>query len=135
MTKPSCVQRELASFDVFWDADSAIPIGAMLKKIPTEEDWKARLKQFEESVNASGYPYPIYQNIDGLRARLVQIRDNFIWAPGRVLVELPDRVETIAEIGVIHKALSQRIARWTGKFSRSRRILCCPHRISRGCGN
>ena len=71
-----------------------------------EKDWKVRQEQFEESVNAAGYPYPIYQNVDELRARLVQIRNNFIWAPGHVLVELPDRVETDAEIGVIHQALS-----------------------------
>ena len=75
-----------------------------------EKDWKVRQEQFEESVNAAGYPYPIYQNVDELRARLVQIRDNFIWAPGHVLVELPDRVETAAEIGVIHQALSKRIS-------------------------
>ena len=110
LTTGPIVREISASFDMFWNSDWAIPIGAMLKETPTEQDWNAKLKQFEESVSAAGYPYPIYQNMDELRARLVQIRDNFIWASGHVLVELPDRVETIAEIGVIHQALSQRIS-------------------------
>jgi putative cardiolipin synthase len=64
----------------------------------------------EENISASGYPYPITENVDDLRTRLVQIRDKFIWAPGHVLVEYPSRVKTGAEIGVIHHALSQRVS-------------------------
>ena len=120
---------------MFWNSDWAIPVGATVKETATEKDWKAKLKQFEESVSASGYPYPIYQNVDELRARLVQIRNNFIWAPGHVLVELPDRVETDVEIGVIHNALSQRLSEVEREVLVSRHILCCPKRISRGCGN
>ena len=102
LTTGPIVREISASFDLFWNSDWAIPVGATVKEPLAEKDWKARQEQFEESVNASGYPYPIYQNVDELRARLVQIRDNFIWAPGHVLVELPDRVETDVEIGVIH---------------------------------
>ena len=110
LTTGPIVREISASFDLFWNSDWAIPVGAMVKELPTEKDWKARLKQVEESIRATGYPYPIYENMDELRARLVQIRDNFIWAPGHVLVELPDRVETDVEIGVIHNALSQRVS-------------------------
>ena len=110
LTTGPIVREISASFDLFWNSDWAIPVGAMVKEPLAEKDWKARQEQFEESVNAAGYPYPIYQNVDELRARLVQIRDNFIWAPGHVLVELPDRVETDVEIGVIHNALSKRLS-------------------------
>ena len=110
LTTGPIVREISASFDLFWNSDWAIPVGAMMKEPLAEKDWKVRQEQFEESVNAAGYPYPIYQNVDELRARLVQIRDNFIWAPGHVLVELPDRVETDAEIGVIHQALSKRLS-------------------------
>ncbi len=99
-----------ASFDMFWNSEWAIPAGAMVKEPSTETDWKAKLKRLEESVSATDYPYPIYQNLDELHARLVQIRDNFIWARGSVLVEDPSRVAADAEIGVIHKALSQRMS-------------------------
>jgi cardiolipin synthase C len=109
LTAGPIVREISASFDMFWNSDWAIPVGATVKELPTEKDWKAMLKRFEENVSAAGYPYPIYQNLDELRARLVQIRDNFIWAPGSVLVEYPSRVATGAEIGVIHNALSQRV--------------------------
>ena len=80
LTTGPIVQEISASFDLFWNSDWSIPVGATVKEPPTEQDWKAKQKQFEESVNATDYPYPIYQNLDELRARLVQIRDNFIWA-------------------------------------------------------
>jgi hypothetical protein len=65
---------------MFWNSDWAIPVGATVKELPTEKDWKAMLKRLEDNISATGYPYPIYQNLDELRTRLVQIRDNFIWA-------------------------------------------------------
>ena len=105
------VVREIsASFDLFWNSDSAIPVGAVVRKPPSEEEHEAFTKQLEERISASGYPYPIYENVDELRARLVQIRDNFIWGPGHVLVELPSRVNTPVDTGVISKGLSQRVS-------------------------
>ena len=105
------IVRELSSsFDLFWNSDFAIPVGATVKELPSEKDWQAMLKQLEANVSAVGYPYPIYQNVGDLRARLVQVRDNFTWAPGHVFVEYPSRVKTGAEMGVIHKALSQRVS-------------------------
>ena len=110
LTSGPIVREISASFDMFWNSDWAIPVGATVKELPTEKDWKAMLKQLEDNISATGYPYPIYQNLDELRTRLVQIRDNFVWAPGSVLVEHPSRVATDAEIGVIHKALSLRLS-------------------------
>src|SRR5262245_49121663 len=58
------IVRELsASFDTFWNSDWAIPVGAT-EELPTEKDWKAMLKRFEENVSTAGYPYPIYQSLD-----------------------------------------------------------------------
>ena len=54
---------------------------------------------------------PIYQNIDATTRAAGPDSGQFHLGTGPdVLVEVPDRVETIAEIGVIHKALSQRIS-------------------------
>jgi putative cardiolipin synthase len=110
LTSGPIIREISASFDMFWNSDWAIPVGATVKELPSEKDWKAMLKRLEVNISATGYPYPIYQNLDELRTRLVQIRDNFIWAPGTVLVEHPSRVVTDAEIGVIHKALSLRLS-------------------------
>ena len=110
LTSGPIVREISASFDMFWNSDWAIPVGATVKELPTEKDWKAMLKRLEDNISATGYPYPIYQNLDELRTRLVQIRDNFIWSPGSVLIEHPSRVATDAEIGVIHNALSLRLS-------------------------
>ena len=44
-----------------------------------------------------------------LRARLVEIRDAFIWAPGRVLADDPARVGADDDANVITEAILQRI--------------------------
>jgi putative cardiolipin synthase len=96
-----------ASFDMFWNSEWALPVAAVVKDLATEKDLQALRKRLEEKLSATGYPYPIDERLDGLRARLVQIRDNFIWAPGKVIVENPSRVDTIAA-NVIAAALRQR---------------------------
>ncbi len=98
-----------ASFDMFWNSEWALPVAAVVEKRATEqdlEDWRKRLK---EKLAATAYPYPIDEHLAGLRDRLVQIRDNFIWAPGKVFVEQPSRVDANAD-NVIASAL-----RATGK--------------------
>jgi len=47
------------------------------------------------------------ERIADLRARLAQVRDGFVWAPGRVLVERPSKVSDNTE-SVIATALGQR---------------------------
>jgi len=110
LTAGPIVREASASFDMFWNSAWAIPVGAMVNDITTEKDLDAARKGLEERIAAAGYPYPMYQSVDEVRARLVQIRDNFTWASGNVLVENPSRVDTAVGIGVIHKALSQRVS-------------------------
>jgi len=109
MTGP--IVRELsASFDRFWNSEWAIPVGAVVEKRATERDFLALKKRLTEKIAAAGYPYPVDERIADLRARLVEIKDAFIWAPGRVLVEDPARVSTDDGGQVIREALLQRIA-------------------------
>ena len=89
------IVRELsASFDLFWNSEWAIPAGAVVAEQATEQDFLAGKERLAAKIAAAGYPYPIDEHLDGLRSRLVQIRDEFIWAPGRVLAEDPARVST-----------------------------------------
>jgi putative cardiolipin synthase len=105
------IVRDLsAAFDTFWNSDWAIPVGAVVKQLPTEKDLNAARKALVEKIAAAGDPYPTHQNVSGDRARLVEIRDGFIWAPGAVLVEKPSRVESETGTGVIHTALSRRVS-------------------------
>jgi len=109
MTGP--VVNELsAACDLFWNSEWVVPAGAVVKEQESEEQLRAAMKRFEQQGTATGYPYPIYENVADLRARLVQIRDRFIWAPGRVFVEDPARVDTADAPQVIATALRQRVS-------------------------
>jgi putative cardiolipin synthase len=89
------IVRELsATFDLFWNSEWAIPAGAVVAEQATEQDFLAGKERLAAEIAAAGYPYPINEHLDGLRSRLVQIRDEFIWAPGRVLAEDPARAST-----------------------------------------
>ena len=97
------------SFDMFWNSEWALPVAAVVEERATEQDLRDLRKRLQEKLTATGYPYPIDEKLAGLRDRLVQIRDNFIWAPGKVLVENPSRVHTNAD-NVIASALRQRVS-------------------------
>ena len=99
-----------AAFDLFWNSEWAVPVGAVVKEQASEEQLRAAMKRLEQKVAGTGYPYPIYENVADLRGRLVQVRDRFIWAPGRVFVEDPARVNTADAPQVIATALRQRLS-------------------------
>jgi len=53
------IVRELsASFDMFWNSDWAIPVGATVKELPTEKDWQAMQKRLEENISAPATRIP-----------------------------------------------------------------------------
>jgi cardiolipin synthase C len=104
------VVREIsASFDLFWNSAWAVPAAAVVNGLPGENDLAAARKALEEKIAAAGAPYPVYRNTDEVRARLAEMRDQFVWAPGRVFVESPSRVGAAVARGVIHEALSERV--------------------------
>src|SRR5580765_1447832 len=109
MSAGPIVNEISASFDLFWNSEWALPVAAVVKDLATEKDLQDLRKRLQEKLAATGYPYPIDEHLAGLRDRLVQIRDNFIWAPGKVLVENPSRVDANAD-NIIASALRQRIS-------------------------
>jgi cardiolipin synthase C len=111
LTAGPVVREVSASFDLFWNSAAAVPAGAVVKKSPSEDDLAAARKGLEEKIAAAGTPYPVYQNLDQVRARLAELRDQFVWAPGHVFVEQPSRVETPVASGVIHQALGERVGK------------------------
>ena len=107
MSAGPIVNELSASFDLFWNSDWALPVAAVVEERATEQDLAAFRKRLEEKLAATGYPYPINEHFAELRARLVEIRDTFTWAPAKVLVEHPSRVDSNAD-NVIALALRQR---------------------------
>src|SRR5262249_42145700 len=104
------IVRELsASFDAFWNSDAAVPVGAVVRELPTEEELQAGRERLREKIAAAGTPDPMYKNVDEGRARLVQIRGNFIWGAGRGFVEDPSRIAPPRASGGHHKAAKARV--------------------------
>lgn len=102
--------RDLSeSFDLFWNSKSAVPVGALVTERATEEDYLALRKQMTERISTAGYPYPVDERIDDLRANIVAIRDAFTWSSGRVLVDDPARVGTDGDSNIITEAILQRL--------------------------
>ena len=107
MSAGPIVNEISASFDMFWNSDWALPVAAVVEDRATEQDLPDFRKRLAEKLAATGYPYPIDEQLAELRERLVEIRDTFIWAPGKVFVEHPSRVDNNAD-NVIALALRQR---------------------------
>ena len=99
-----------AAFDSFWNSAWAIPVGAVVSKVPSEDELRDIRARSEQGVAATPYPYPIYQSNEDLRARLLRARDQFIWAPGHVFAENPARVTTDPS-RVIVTALVERLGK------------------------
>jgi putative cardiolipin synthase len=94
-----------ASFDKYWNSASAIPAAAVIEERATAEDLAALRQKLADKIAAAGYPYPVDEKIADLRARIVEIRDGFIWAPGRVIADDPGRVSNDDGAEVIRDAL------------------------------
>jgi cardiolipin synthase C len=97
-----------ASFDEFWNSESAIPAGALVRDHVTEQDLAETRKWLNEKISTAGYPYPIDERIADLRQHIVEIRNNFVWSPGHVVADDPIRVSNDDGAEIIKEALIQR---------------------------
>jgi putative cardiolipin synthase len=107
MSAGPIVNELSASFDRFWNSAWALPVAAVVEEYATERDLEIFRTLLEETLAATAYPYPIDDHLADLRTRLERIRDDFIWAPGKVFVENPSRVTGDGD-AVIAAALRQR---------------------------
>ena len=85
-------------------------------------------KEFDAKIAAAGYPYPLDETPDQLRARLAGFRDGFVWAPGHVLVDDPAKVVTSSDTGVVREAIGRRIAEVSKELFVSSAYLILPER-------
>ena len=46
----------------------------------------------DEEIAAADYPYPVDQDLDELAARGAELRDNLVWAHGRIIADDPESV-------------------------------------------
>ena len=101
-----------ASFDLFWNSEWSIPVGAVVDERATVQDFQVLKTRLAEKVAAGGYPYPIEERIADLRSRLAEIRDRFIWGSGRVIADNPSRVDDKGDDGgqVLRLAILEQLA-------------------------
>ncbi len=87
------VVRDLSGvFDRYWNSPSTVPIAAIVDRAYGAADLDAILNRLHEEIAAADYPYPIDQDLDELAARGADLRDNLVWAHGRVIADDPEAI-------------------------------------------
>lgn len=92
------VQDVSKSFDQFWNSEFSVPISAVIEETLSEhesQERKAAVYRWVEEIK--DYPYPIDTTPDAVMTKLEEFRENFIWAPTRVIYDEPDKLETNEE--------------------------------------
>ena len=49
----------------------------------------AILARLRQEIAAADYPYPIDQDLGELAAQSAELRDSLVWAPGRIIADIP----------------------------------------------
>jgi putative cardiolipin synthase len=96
-------------FDHFWNSDWAVPISALVDRPYTESDLQTAVRSLRERIAEDSYPYPLDEDVAGLRAELASIRDHLIWARGQIVWDDPDDIESDAEHGRMHLAFHRKL--------------------------
>ena len=119
------VVRDLSGvFDRFWNGASAMPIGAIVDRPYGAADLEPIRARLGQEIAAADYPYPIDQDLDELAARGAELRDNLVWAHGRIIADDPESVA---------RATSDRCRRKTPTWARdwsARRWTCTSVHLS-----
>ena len=105
------VVREISGvFDHFWNGDWAVPIAVLAERPYTEADLRETRETVREWVAEHDYPYPLDRDVAALNAELTSIRDQVIWAPGRIVWDDPAAIEDGISDGTILKDIQGKIA-------------------------
>ncbi|MBR0728225.1 phospholipase D family protein [Bradyrhizobium japonicum] len=87
------VVRNLSEvFDRFWNSPSTVPIGAIVNRAYGSADLDAILLRLREAIAMADYPYPIDQDLEELAAQGADLRDDLVWAHGRVIADDPETI-------------------------------------------
>ena len=106
------VVREASGvFDHFWNSDWAVPIRAMVDRPATEADLRRVVQTGHEQIAKEPYPYPLDQDIAGLKSELTAIFDALIWAPGHMIFDDPNEIKKYGRTTTMTEGFSRRIGR------------------------
>jgi cardiolipin synthase C len=105
------VVRDLSGvFDRYWNSPSTVPIAAVVDRAYGAADLDAILIRLREAIAAADYPYPIDQDLDELAARGAELRDNLVWAHGRIIADDPETIARGKESDDVVEFIRGRVA-------------------------
>jgi cardiolipin synthase C len=105
------VVRDLSDvFDRYWNSRSTVPIAAIVDRAHGAADLDGILVRLREEISAADYPYPIDQDLDELAAKSAELRDNLVWAHGRIIADDPETIARGKESDDVIEFIRGRIA-------------------------
>jgi putative cardiolipin synthase len=105
------VVRDLSGvFDRFWNSPSTVPIAAIADRAHDVADLDAIRIRLREAIAAADYPYPIDQELDQLAAQGAELRDNLVWAQGRIVADDPESIAPGKESDHVIEFIRRRVA-------------------------
>ena len=105
------VVRDLSGvFDRYWNSASTVPIATIVERAYGAADLDAILARLRQEIAAADYPYPIDQHLDELAAQGAELRDNLVWAHGRVIADDPEAVARGKEADDVVEFIRARVA-------------------------
>ncbi len=105
------VVRDLSGvFDRFWNSPSTVPIAAIVDRAHGAADLDAILIRLREEIAAADYPYPIDQDLDRLAGQGTELRDDLVWAQGRIIADDPETVTRGNESDEVVAFIRERVA-------------------------
>ena len=106
------VVRDLSGvFDQFWNSPSTVPIAAIVDRAHGAADLDGILVRLREAIAAADYPYPIGQDLDELATQSAELRDNLVWAHGRIIADDPETVTRRKDSDDVIEFIRGRIAK------------------------
>jgi putative cardiolipin synthase len=105
------VVRDLSRvFDRYWNSAPSVPIGAIVDRAYGHADLDAMRVRLREEILAADYPYPIDRDLDKLAARTTELRDNLVWAHGRIIADDPESIAPGEESDDVVEFIRWRVA-------------------------
>jgi cardiolipin synthase C len=104
------VRDQSGVFDRYWNGASSVPIGAIVERAYGAADLDAILVRLDKEIAAADYPYPIDQDLEELAARGAELRDDLVWARGRIIADDPEAIARAEESDDVVDFLRWRVA-------------------------
>lgn len=104
------VVRDISDvFDHFWNGSWSVPIAALVERPYTEEDLRLALAAMREKIATGDYPYSVDEDVSLLRETLAQMKDVFIWAPGRIVWDDPASIKETGETTALKSGFRRKL--------------------------